>query len=66
MPEDAIGPAACQLLWQASDGALRTINLLAREAIPNAAEEKSEKIGPAHVSQATEQLSWFAPTLAGT
>jgi general secretion pathway protein A len=65
MPEDAIEPAACQLLWQAGDGALRTINLLAREAIQNAAEEQAEKIGPAHVQQAIEQLPWFAPTLAG-
>jgi general secretion pathway protein A len=64
MPEDAFEPAACQLLWQASDGALRTINLLASQALQNAAEENTAKIGPAHVQQAIEQLPWFAPDLA--
>lgn len=64
MPEDTIEPAACQLLWQASDGALRTINHLARQAIQNAAEEQTARIGPAHVQQAIEQLPWFAPVLS--
>lgn len=64
MPDDAIDPAARRLLWQASDGALRTINLLARQAIQNAAEEQTTTIGPAHVQQAIEQLPWFAPMLS--
>jgi len=64
MPEEAIEPAACQLLWQAGGGALRTINLLARQAIQNAAEENTARIGPAHIQQAIEQLPWFAPDLA--
>ena len=64
MPEDTIESAACQLLWQASDGALRTINLLARQAIQNAAEEQTATIAPAHVQQAIEQLPWFAPALS--
>lgn len=64
MPEETIEPAACQMLWQASDGALRTINLLARQAVQNAAEENITKIGPAHVQEAIEQLPWFAPALS--
>ncbi len=64
MPEEAIEPAACQMLWQAADGALRTMNLLARQAIQNAAEENTDTIGPAHVQQAIEQLPWFAPALS--
>lgn len=62
--EDAFDPAACQLLHQASDGALRTLNLLAQQALQNAAEENTDQIGPAHVQQAIEQLPWFAPTLS--
>ena len=64
MSEDAIEPAACQLLWQAGDGAPRTINLLARQAIQNAAEEHSAMIGPAYIQQAIELLPWFAPALS--
>lgn len=64
MPEETFEPSACQLLWQASDGALRTINLLARQAVQNAAEENIPEIGPGHVQQAIEQLPWFAPGLS--
>lgn len=64
MPDETFETAACQLLWQASDGALRTINLLASQALQNAAEENTTRIGPAHVQQAIEQLPWFAPELS--
>lgn len=64
MPGDVFEPAACQLLWQAGNGALRTINLLAIQALQNAAEEDTASIGPAHIQQAIEQLPWFAPELS--
>lgn len=65
MTEDAMDPAACQLLWQASDGAPRTINLLARQALQNAANEGDKIITANHVQNAIAALPWFAPTSAG-
>lgn len=43
MSEVTFDSASCQLHWQASDGALRTMNLLASEARQNAAEESTPK-----------------------
>ncbi len=62
MPEDSFDPAACHLLWQASDGAPRTINLLARQALQNAANQTDKTITAEHVQRAITQLPWFAPS----
>jgi len=64
MPEDSLESAACQLLHQGSNGALRTLNLLARQAIQIAAEQDASKITPQHVQDAIERLPWFAPPMA--
>lgn len=64
MSEETFEPTACQMLWQASAGIVRTINLLARQALQIAAEEDSAKIGPKHVHSAIEQIPWFTPDLA--
>lgn len=61
MAEDCYQPAACQLLWQASGGAPRTVNLLARQALQNAADAQETEITAEHVQQAVSQLPWFAP-----
>ena len=62
MPADTFSPAAMQILAQASEGALRSINLLARQAIQNALAEQTNTIEANHVQQAIEQLPWFNPT----
>lgn len=61
--EETFDSAACQLLWQGSNGILRTVNLLARQALQIAAEEDSSKVTPEHVHSAIEQLPWFAPVM---
>lgn len=64
MPAETFSQAAIQILAQASEGALRSINLLARQAIQNALEEPSTTIEANHVQQAIEQLPWFNPVAA--
>lgn len=66
MAGDVFDPAACQLLWQASDGAPRAINLLARQALQDAANEGSKTITANHVQNAIAALPWFAPSTMGS
>jgi type II secretory pathway predicted ATPase ExeA len=63
MPGDTFESTACQLLHQGGNGTLRTLNLLARQAIQIAAEQDATKITPEHVHSAIEQLPWFAPPM---
>ena len=54
----ALEPAAVELLAQASAGLPRSLCLLARAAWIAAATQRAQRISPAHVQQALQQVPW--------